>query len=126
MERDAAAVLKGAFFDELEKIAVSKHRLSVAQARQGRRPMTVSTLLKKEKEGTLYKKGQFYGPSQPVSVGPADPGEARRPKKKGDVPSREDTDVVQRQDQRESATTVHGLGHSSTNIGAVNHPAEHS
>lgn len=119
-------MLRSAFLDELEKIAVSRHRLSVAQSRKGRRPMTVSTLLKKEKEGTLYKHAQFYAPAQPFSVGPADPAEARRPKKKGDVPSKEDGDVVQRGDQRDSVTTVHGLGQSSTNIGAVNHPAEHS
>lgn len=119
-------VLRTAFLDELEKIAVSRHRMNVSQTRKGRRPMRVDTLLKKEKEGTLYKKAQFYAPSQPFSVGPADPAEARKPKKKGDVPSKDDTDVVQRSDQRESAATTHGLGQSSTNIGAVNHPAEHS
>jgi hypothetical protein len=124
---DPVGVLRSAFLDELEKIAVSRHRLSVAQSRKGRRPMTVTTLLKKEKEGTLYKHGQFYAPAQPFSTGPADPAEARRPKKKkGDVPSKEDGDVVHRADQRDSATTVTGLGQSSTNIGAVNHPAEHS
>ena len=33
----------------------SSGQLAVAQARKGRRPMHVSTMLKKEKEGTLYK-----------------------------------------------------------------------
>ena len=93
-------VLRTAFFDELEKIAVSRHRLSVAQSRKGRRPMRVDTMLRKEKDGTLYKN------AQPFSTGPADPAEARRPKKKGDVPSREDLNVVQRGDLREAATTV--------------------
>lgn len=53
--------MRGAFLDELEKIAVSRQRLSVAQARKGRRPMRVDTLLRKEKDGTLYK-----GKSSPV------------------------------------------------------------
>ena len=54
-------MLKGAFVDELEKIAVSKHRLRVAQSRKGRRPMRVDTLLRKEKEGTLYKNAERRG-----------------------------------------------------------------
>jgi len=39
----------------LVKNAVSKGRMTVSQTRSGRRPMRVDTLLKKEKEGTLYK-----------------------------------------------------------------------
>lgn len=48
-------ITSDAFHDELEKIAVSWRRLMVARSRTGRRPMKVSTLLKKEKDGTLYK-----------------------------------------------------------------------
>ena len=39
----------------LTKEAVSKGRLRVSQSRKGRRPMSVATYLKKEKNGTLYK-----------------------------------------------------------------------
>lgn len=39
----------------LAKEAISKGRLTVAQSRKGRRPLSVSTFLRKEKEGTLYK-----------------------------------------------------------------------
>ena len=56
MDKAAAVVLKGAFLDELEKVAVSRHLMRVAQSRKGRRPMRVDTLLRKEKEGTLYKR----------------------------------------------------------------------
>lgn len=44
-----------AFLDELQKVAASKGRMRVAQSRSGRRPMRVSTMLRKEKEGSLFK-----------------------------------------------------------------------
>lgn len=44
------------FLAELQKIAASKHRLSVSKTRAGRRSLSVSTMLKKDKEGTLFKK----------------------------------------------------------------------
>lgn len=42
--------------DELGKIGASKQRMTMAQSRSGRRSMHVDTLLRKEQEGTLYKK----------------------------------------------------------------------
>jgi hypothetical protein len=42
----------------LPKIAISMGRLRVAQTRKGRRPMRVDTFLRKEKDGTLYKKAE--------------------------------------------------------------------
>ena len=44
------------FVDEMQKIAASKERMSVPQARAGRRSMSVETMLRKEKEGSLFKK----------------------------------------------------------------------
>lgn len=44
-----------AFLDELEKIAISSHRLRMSKTRSGRRPMSVDTMLRKEKEGSFYK-----------------------------------------------------------------------
>lgn len=41
--------------DELTKIAASRGRMTVPQSRSGRRPMRVDTLLRKEKDGSLYK-----------------------------------------------------------------------
>jgi hypothetical protein len=121
-----------AFRDELIKISVSKARLNiVAKDREGTRPISVSNFLKKEKEGTLYKHTGnqtkvadytgYFGTLEPVSMGPFDPGEARRPKKKGEVPSKEDLDGngVKMQDLRESATTTSGIGESFSNIGAA-------
>lgn len=52
--------------------------------------------------------------------------EAVKPKKKGDVPSKDDGNVIDRYDQRDFATTVTGLGQHSTGIGAFNSPAEHT
>lgn len=42
----------------LVKVAISSGRLRVSQARKGRRPMSVDTLLRKEKDGTLYKEAE--------------------------------------------------------------------
>lgn len=122
-----------AFLDELEKIAVARHRLRiVAQERKGTRPISVSNFLKKEKNGDLYKttshlsgsvKEGWAGSSVPFSTGPSDPAEARVPKKKGDVPSEEDFDAPKREDTRESATTVTGIGQSFNNIGATGNSA---
>ena len=52
--------------------------------------------------------------------------EAKRPRKKGDVPTQDDINSVDRYDQRSNATTVTGLGQSSSGIGAMNQPSEHS
>ncbi len=50
---------------------------------------------------------------------------AHKPKK-GNTPTADsDMNKVDRYDQRDFATTVHGLGQSSTGIGAFNSPAEH-
>ena len=97
--------LKGSFLDELEKIAVSKHRMTVAQARKGRRPMRVDTLLKKEKEGTLYKSAPFDAPFGSYPPGPS----ARRSKKKGDVPTYHDGAPTGGQLESFGTTTVPGV-----------------
>lgn len=44
------------FVDEFQKLAASKHRLQVSKSREGRRSMRVDTLLKKDNNGTLFKK----------------------------------------------------------------------
>ena len=53
---DYLETVQAAFFDELEKIAVSAKMVAHSQSRAGRRPMRAETLLRKEKEGTFYKK----------------------------------------------------------------------
>lgn len=44
-----------ALLDELTKIGASRHRMTVPQSRSGRRPMSVETMLRKDREGTLFK-----------------------------------------------------------------------
>jgi hypothetical protein len=58
------ATLERALLDELEKISASKATLG-HKSRAIRRPMSAATLLRKEKEGTLYKAtaGLGGGPS---------------------------------------------------------------
>lgn len=82
-------VLASAFIDELRKIAASKDRLRVAQIRQGKRPMHVDTLLKKDKDGSLFKKADT---------------------KSGDVPSRDSKGISQ---------TPSGKTHDGRDIAAV-------
>lgn len=52
-----------AFLDELDKLAASSSAWRLPKSRAGRRPLTVDTLLKKDKEGTLFKDTTFLGAS---------------------------------------------------------------
>lgn len=109
---DFSSYISTALFDELEKIAVSRTRLRLAQSRKGRRPMRVDTLLRKEREGTLYRRsGNEHKIAQvePFVAGLLTGGEVRPIKRKGDLPSREElTNTPKREDGRGNATTVHG------------------
>jgi hypothetical protein len=109
--------------------------------------MTVDTLLKKDKSGTLYKGADAAGSPQPVRGGADGDGAARMPrhagevpgrgsmipdvektgmvplrapKKRGDVPSQDDLNVVDRLDGRGEATTVTGLAQRSADVGVSN------
>ena len=44
-----------AAFGELRKLAASRQRMAIPQTRSGRRSMTVTTMLRKDKEGTLFR-----------------------------------------------------------------------
>jgi hypothetical protein len=46
--------------DAFAKVAASRGRFTLPQSRQGRRPMRVDTMLKKEQEGTLFKKASDF------------------------------------------------------------------
>jgi hypothetical protein len=166
------SLMFASFVDELTKIAASHGAMNIPKARSGIRPMSVDTLLRKEKDGTLWKQadsqgnpqnvrgdssddpgaaqlpkrpgevptrtvdniavgqklGYIYGDVPPIPTGesPFAYQEAKKPRRKGDVPSKDDSNVVDRYDQRDNATTVTGLGQQSTGIGAFNSPAEHT
>lgn len=111
------------FLEELEKLAAKpvketrKGWLS-PKSRKGSVPMRVSTLLKKEKDGTLggYKLASVIGamgklgestPSVPF-VANESPNSAPRLRKPGDVPSRDDTggEHGKREDGRGNAATI--------------------
>ena len=51
--------LFSAFVDELEKVSVSHGQWSISKARSGRRSMSVETMLRKDKDGTLVKKADL-------------------------------------------------------------------
>jgi hypothetical protein len=122
---DYFAITRAALFDELQKIAVSNNRLdATTKSRSGTRPISVDTLLKKDKEGTLYKEsGDWAASPVEVSVGRSDPAAARRPRRKGDVPTQDDTNVVDRSDGKDNTTTVTGVGSTFNNISAVGNSA---
>jgi len=79
-----------------------------------------------QKYGSLQ--GSVYAEGPGPIPGGETPGfaEAKKPRKKGDVPSLDDVNTVDRYDQRENATTVTGLGQHSSDIGAMNHPSGHA
>jgi len=78
------------FLDELEKIAVAHGRTSVPKGRAGKRSMRAETLLRKEKDGTLFKHSDAAGSPQPVRGDSGDdPDAALPPKRAGDVPSKD-------------------------------------
>ncbi len=111
------------FLEELEKLSAKpvketrKGWLS-PKSRKGSVPMRVSTLLKKEKDGTLggYKLASVIGamgklgestPTVPF-VASESPNSAPRLKKPGDVPSRDDAggEHGKREDGRGNAATI--------------------
>lgn len=122
-----------AFLDELEKIAFSGKLTRQLQARAGHkvrsviRPKKATTLLAKSQYGTIKHKLAEYTPTMGWSVGEQFPEiVSKRPKRKGDIPSREDMDMgPQKSDGRDNTLTINGPGSQSLNIGATNHPSEH-
>jgi hypothetical protein len=122
------------FLDELEKISSSHGRMRVPKERKGRRPMTVTTLLRKEKDGTLFKDAYV---ADVRASGADDQGAAPAKRQPGDVPSkgsnvdmdqktgmlrdlrpgeqkkkvtRDDLERVDRMDGRGEAATISGPG----------------
>lgn len=115
-------VVHAAFLEELEKIAFSKKLLKVFQARKGRRfrmgrrSLRAATLLKKYSE---YTPTLGSSPGETVVENPV-----RKKKRRDEVPSREDMNSPpEREDGRNSATTVHGQSTTLNDIG--NYPTEH-
>ena len=102
---------------EITKAAACKARMTVAQTRQGRRPMRVETMLRKDKEGSLFKGAGSYaleaGGPQGTSTPFPDEGLKGTPiallrgkPRKGDVPSvKDEMGSVDRIDGRGSAYT---------------------
>jgi len=122
-------VIRAAFYDELEKIALSRGRLNVvAQERKGVRPISVAKFLEKDSKGSLIKRtgnsekiadGSGSTPIISIGEGLPDPGQAVRPKRRGEVPSKEDLDAVHRMDGRGEATTVFSQGMTFNNLGGT-------
>ncbi len=104
---DFSKIAGAAFFDELDKIA---SKMNVPKSRIGRRSISVDKLLKKEKDGTLYKEAFVVG-YEDTTTGNS------RPKKKGESPTRDDTAPSSREDGRENATNVSGPSTLLNDIG---------
>lgn len=119
----ALAPYAQSFLEELEKLSAKPVKETrkgwlAPKSRKGSVPMRVSTLLKKEKDGTLggYKLASVLGAmgklgeSTPVVpfVASESPNSAPRLKKPGDVPSKDDTggEHGKREDGRGNAATI--------------------
>lgn len=113
---DSRTRMEAAFLDELEKIAASFKQLNVPKGRSGRRSISVENFLKKDKDGKLFRKHAF---TAGYEDGPHDTGAAKPPKKKGEVPSRDDTAPSSREDGRENAVNVNGPATLLSDVAAV-------
>jgi hypothetical protein len=90
-------------------------------------PTKGSVIPLEQKYGMVQGAVFSEGPSPiPTGEAPHETPEAKKPRKKGDVPSKDDSNVIDRYDARDSATTVTGLGQSSSGIGSQNQPGEHA
>jgi len=134
-----ATAFRNGFIDELEKISFAienRKGWNVVQSRSCKRPMSVETLLRKERDGTLggyklaYMLRHIVKLAETHSVVPYPLGvegdQVRRPKRPGDIPCRDEMEVVnpKREDGRESAFTFYPPGTHLTDVGAVQQPPE--
>jgi predicted double-glycine peptidase len=117
------------------KIKKEKRRpWNVANVRSGRRPMSVDTMLKKEKDGTLGVKfaeavekiSQFYGPIVPFSDEQSLAAAPRGKKNPDNIPSRESivASDVKREDGRANLVTEMAPGTNLYEVAATNQPQE--
>jgi hypothetical protein len=82
--------------DELEKISASHGLTEVSKSRTGVRPISVDNLIKKHNAGTLYKQKKADSQGNPQDVrgsGADDPGAAQPPKRPGQVPTKDPTNI---------------------------------
>lgn len=137
--RVRAAVIKKYPGLELEKKSAAPKKekrrpWNVANIRSGKRPMSVDTMLKKEKDGTLnvklgqslLKLAQFFGPSIPFTDS-SDRGAAPTGRRRMDsIPSREEVEsqTPKREDGRSFTTTDVAPGTSLFDIATTNSPQE--
>ena len=113
-------VLENAFLDELHKIAAAKSVMKVSKSRVGIRPARVSTLLRKEKEGTLWKMGEG-------SVGNLSATAASDPPNMTGSPARYNrtsSEVPSREDGRENTVTIMPRSNTLLAPAATNYPGE--
>ena len=121
---DLLAIMESSFLDELEKIAAVRpdirKAMTVPQSRSGRRPLSVSKMLAKEKDGTLWKEGEG-------SIGNLVPTAAGEPVGSTDNPARPtrtSSEVPSREDGRENVQTIF-VGGKQLPPETTNQPAEH-
>ena len=99
-----------AFADETQKIAAASGLMRVAKTRAGKRPLKVSTLLRKENEGSLWKKKAESSLGTIVSYADNDaPGTTGKPAKR----QKTQQETPSREDGRDFAATVPGPGRTA-------------
>ena len=98
-----------AFLDEMQKIAASRGRMRIPQSRKGRRPMSVTTLLRKEKDGSLYKDAAPVASLYALNASgpsPATDRPATAKRRPGDVPTLDDPAAYPKADQTHRASSA--------------------
>ena len=118
-----AAVYQG-FFDEMEKISSSSGVLRHGKSRVGKRPLRVSTLIAKDKAGTLRKHAGEGSIGNSVAFAADDPvGTTGKP---ATAPKGINDIVPTREDGRENqAIRIIGTGKNQFAPAAANEPSEH-
>lgn len=105
---------------ELEKIGAARDQMLVSKSREGRRPARVGTLLKKEKDGTLWKHGEG-SVGNLVATAAGDPPNMTGSAAKYD---RTASEVPSREDSREHTATIPAQSRTLLAPAATNYPEE--
>jgi len=133
-----ADIEEGFFLElgEIRKVSSAVGKMHVSQSRVGRRPISVENLLDRDREGTLLrshikpppieeeKKASSFG-TPVVAYASADtdlPAVAKKPRKKFELPSREDVEYYTVGDRRSDQATIPGSGTQLVDIGTTATP----
>jgi hypothetical protein len=117
------------FLDELQKIAASIGRAKIPKSRSGRRPMSVDTMLRKDKEGTLYNEHKTASAATAFTSSDAFPNDslggpgpqigrpASAKRKEYDAPTQDEPAAYPKQDNAQTNRSLSALSPALDQLG---------